>query len=78
MATDPCVEAAELKKIRRDLIAGEKATAVRFGEDEVRYTKADLPRLDGLIAEAEKQCAITEGKTPKRTRYAMGVRFRPY
>ncbi len=78
MDKDPCVEAAELKAIRRELITGEKAATVRFGEDEVRLTKADLPRLDGLIAAAEKQCAIAEGKIPKRTRYAMGVRFRPH
>lgn len=78
MADDPCIEAAELKKIRRDLITGEKASVVRFGEDEARFTKADMARLDGLISEAEKQCAIAEGKTPKRTRFAMGVRFKPY
>jgi hypothetical protein len=78
MADDPCIEAAELKKIRRDLITGEKASTVRFGEDEVRFTKADIGRLDSLIAEAEKQCAILDGRKPKRTRYAMGTRFRPY
>ena len=78
MAEDPCVEAAELKKIRRELILGQAASTVRFGEDETRFTKADLPRLDGLIAEAEKQCAILEGRIHKRIRYAKGVRFRPY
>ncbi|MGY6705915.1 hypothetical protein [Roseinatronobacter sp.] len=78
MAEDPCIEAAELRKIRRDLVTGEKATSTRFGEDEVRFTKADLGRLDGLIAEADKKCAMLEGRAPKRTRYAMGARFRPY
>ena len=78
MADDPCIEAAELKKIYRDISAGVAVSEIRHDDKSVSYTKADLPRLKSLIEEAERQCAIVEGRTAKRTRYAMGARFRPY
>lgn len=78
MPDDPCQEAIDLRQARRDLVLGEKASLVRFGEDEVRFTAADIDRLDAMIAEADKQCAIAEGRTPKRNRFAMRARFRPY
>jgi len=76
MATDPCIEAEELRAAKRDLVTGQAVREVRFGEDQVSYTKADLPALDRLIADAERRCAETQGK-PRR-RGARGVRFRPY
>ena len=75
---DPCVEAADLRRVRRDLITGQAVSETRFGEDMVKFTRADLGRLDTLIAEADAQCAIQRGEKPKRRRYAMGARFRPY
>ncbi|ETW10626.1 hypothetical protein ATO8_21221 [Roseivivax marinus] len=78
MATDPCDEANELRKIRRALVTGKAASEVDVEGDRIRYTKADLPRLDSMIAEADRQCAIQSGERPKRRRFAMGARFRPY
>ncbi|WP_037373560.1 gpW family head-tail joining protein [Sediminimonas qiaohouensis] len=75
---DPCQEAIDLRKIKRDLVTGREVSSTRFGEDEVRFTKADLGRLDAMIADADRQCAIQSGERPKRTRFAKGVRFRPY
>ena len=76
MASDPCIEAEELRAARRDLVTGQAVREVRFGEDQVSYTKADLPTLDRLIADAERRCAEAQGK-PRR-RGARAVRFRPY
>jgi len=76
MVTDPCSEAEDLRAARRDLVTGQAVREVRFGEDQVSYTKADLPALDRLIADAERRCAEAQGK-PRR-RAARGVRFRPY
>ncbi|WP_421998194.1 hypothetical protein [Roseovarius confluentis] len=78
MAEDPCQEAIELRQIKRDLVTGSAASVTRFGEDEVRYTKADLGRLDAMIAQADRECAVQNGERPKRRRFAMGARFRPY
>lgn len=78
MATDYCVELADLKRVRRGLITGQAVSETRFGEDMVKFTRADMNRLDQLIAEAETQCTIQSGGKPKRRRYAMGARFRPY
>lgn len=75
---DHCAEAADLRRIKKELITGRAVSETRFGEDFIRYTKADLGRLDALIAEADRLCSIDTGSNKKRTRYAMGARFRPY
>lgn len=76
MASDPCAEAEDLRAARRDLVTGQAVRDVRFGEDQVSYTKADLPALDRLIADAERRCAAAQGRPQRRA--ARGVRFRPY
>ena len=78
MATDHCAEAEALRKIKRDLITGTAVSQTEYDGKSVRFTKADLPRLDALITEAETQCALQEGRAARRTRHARGVRFRPY
>ena len=74
--SDPCQEAEDLRAARRDLVTGQAVRDVSFGDDRVSYSKADLPALDRLIAEAERRCAEAQGK-PRR-RGARSVRFRPY
>lgn len=75
---DPCEEAEALRAARRDLVMGQAVSEVAFGEDRVRYGRADLAMLDRMIADAEAKCALVLGQTVKRRRYAMGARFRPY
>lgn len=76
MATDPCIEAEELRAVRRNIVTGASVRDVQFGEDRVSYTKADLPALDRLIADAERRCAAAQGRPRRRS--ARSVRFRPY
>lgn len=71
---DPCAEAQALRDARRDIVLGESVVETRFGEDQVKFTKADLPALNALIADAERRCAESQGR-PRR-RYAKRIRFR--
>ena len=75
----PCKRAEQLRAVRDDLITGKAVSEVGFGDDRVRYTRADMARLDQEIATAEAACRAESGLSPApRRRYAMGVRFRPY
>lgn len=67
-AVDPCTEHAELVAIRKALVSGKAVKTARFGEDEVERFRADLSRLDQLIAQAARDCAAASGKrhTPHR------------
>jgi hypothetical protein len=76
MANDPCIEVEELRAAKRDLATGRAVREVRFGEDQVSYTRADLPALNQLITDAERRCAEAQGKPQRRA--ARSVRFRPY
>ena len=78
MTDDPCIRAAELKAVRRQIAAGEQVRSKQFGEDRVEFFRADPSMLDREIRAAERECAIAEGKTPKRNRFAIRGRFRPY
>ena len=60
--TDPCAEHAELLSIRRALVTGQAVKTSRFGDDEVERFRADLPRLDRMIKDAERDCAQSQGK----------------
>ena len=73
-----CQRLARLQLVRDDLITGKAVSEVAFGEDRVRYTRADLTRLDQEIAAAAALCREEQGLPQKRTRYALGVRVRPY
>lgn len=77
--SEPCERAAQLRSIRDDLITGKAVSEVGFGDDRVRYTRADLARLDQEIAAADAACRDAHGLAPApRRRFAMGVRVRPY
>ena len=72
-----CQEAIELRQLRRDIATGQAVSETRFGEDLVKFAKADPAKLDQLIAEADRECDAASGKTTRR-RFAIGVRHRPY
>ena len=79
MATEnACQRLARLQHVREDLITGKAVSEVAFGEDRVRYTGADMGALDREIAAAAALCREEQGLVQKPTRYAMGVRVRPY
>lgn len=73
-----CDRLARLQLARDELITGKAVSEVAFGEDRVRYTRADMDRLDREIAAATVLCRQEQGLPTRRTRYAMGVRVRPY
>lgn len=75
---DPCAEAARLRQKLSDIATGEAVAASRFGPDETRFNKADTTELKKLIEHYDRQCAIANGETPKRSRYAMAPRARRY
>ena len=75
---DPCAEATRLREIRTLIVTGRSESQIRFDVEEVRYHKADLSALDRLISEYDRACAIRNGETPKRTRFAKRAAFRPY
>lgn len=70
---DHCAEATRLNGILSAILTGDSIQAARFGEDEVRYFKADTEGLRRQIAYHDARCS------GKRTRFAMRGRFtRPY
>lgn len=74
---DWCQEAIDLRQLRRDIATGQAVSETRFGEDMVKFAKADPAALDRLIAEADRKCDEASGRKTRR-RYAIGVRHRPY
>lgn len=70
MPADPCAEAARLRELRTAIITGQSESQIRFGDEEVRYAKADMAALDREIARLEAECS------GRRTRFAKGFRFR--
>ncbi|SMC42919.1 gpW protein [Fulvimarina manganoxydans] len=75
---DPCAEAVRLRQKLSEIATGEAVSSSRFGNDEAKFAKADVTELKKLIAHYERECAISKGETPKRTRYAMAARMRPH
>lgn len=71
MPVDPCAEATRLRELRTSIITGQSEAQVRFGDEEVRYHKADMDRLDREIARYDAACRA-DGKP---ARYAKRLRF---
>ena len=59
---DPCLVASALKAARLQIASGGGVVVTRFGDDEVRFSSANLDRIDRLIADYDGQCAIKTGK----------------
>lgn len=72
---DPCAMAAALKKVRLRLVSGDMEEMARFGEDEIRFSRANSADLDKEIARYERACAAATPGTDRR-RFAKTMRFR--
>lgn len=76
---DWCERAAKLRQVETALLSGEMITEARFGSDMTRFAGASLGDVTKALNEALRQCAISRGEQPARTRFAMSGRMtRPY
>jgi len=76
---DWCDRAAKLRGVEMALLSGEMVTEARFGSDMTRFANASLGEVTKALNEALRQCALSRGERPARTRYAMsGLMTRPY
>lgn len=76
---DWCARAAKLREVELALLTGEMVEEARFGSDMTRFAKAaSLTDVKKALDEAMKNCTISRGERPARTRYAMAARARPY
>ena len=78
LAVDWCARAVMLRKVEEALLTGEMITEARFGEDMARYANARLDDVKRALDEAIRNCQRLRGETPRRTRYAISGRMRPY
>lgn len=69
---DPCAMATALRKLELQVVTGSGVVMTRFGDDEVRWSAANLGRLRDLIDDYERRCNLKNGI---RTRYAKRLRF---
>lgn len=75
---NPCEEAARLRAIRTAIATGDTVAQAGFGQDRVAYFKANLDLLEREITRLDRECAVAEGRSTKRTRFAISGRMRPY
>ena len=74
---DPCGRATKLRELRDQIMVGggviemesEQGNGVRR---RVRYSAANLERLEAEISAADNKCRVKNGKRPRR--YAIGMR----
>ncbi|MBN9047451.1 MAG: hypothetical protein J0H18_17565 [Rhizobiales bacterium] len=70
---NPCDAAKALRGLRIQIAAGGQTEVVRFGDDEVRYSKANIAALDQEIDRLSAECDRATGGT--RRRFAKRMRF---
>lgn len=75
---DWCARAVKLREVEMALLSGEMVTEARFGSDLTRFANASLGDVKRALDEALKNCAISRGERPQRTRFAKSARARPY
>lgn len=80
---DPCALYRALKGYRIKLAAGERVEEVEIRSPvTTRRTKfsagSKLEDLDRMLADAKAACELSLGERPRRARYAISGRFRPY
>ncbi len=78
LVIDWCARAVLLRKVEEALLTGEMITEARFGQDMARYANARLDDVKRALDEAIRNCQISRGEAPRRTRYAISGRMRPY
>ncbi|MBB3937925.1 hypothetical protein [Aureimonas phyllosphaerae] len=75
---DWCARAAKLRRVEEAILSGEMVTEARFGADMTRFASASLADVTAALNEALRRCAESRGEKPRRTRYAIPARARPY
>lgn len=75
---DWCARAIKLRQVESAILSGEMVTEARFGTNMTKWATAPLSEVRAAIDYAAQQCAIQNGEKPKRTRYAISGRARPY
>jgi len=75
---DWCARALKLREVEMALLTGEMVTEARFGEDMAKYATAKLSDVKAALDEATRNCLISQGDRPRRTRYAIRGIMRPY
>jgi hypothetical protein len=78
IAVDWCARAVKLRKVEEAILTGDMVTEARFGEDMAKYANANIGDVKRALDEAIRNCQISRGEVPKRTRYAISGRMRPY
>lgn len=82
--TDPCARALALRGAYYGLISGSSESLIRQstpeGDQEVRFAKSDLSRLQSELTAAEAECATKNGvEVPDRARrFAIRAGSRRY
>jgi len=61
--TKPCDMVLALKKQRLLVSLGRSVLIIRLGGEEVTYNRANLAKLDALIADYQRECDSATGKT---------------
>lgn len=75
---DWCARAQKLRDVETALLAGEMVTEARFGQDMTRFAIAGLASVTAALNEAMRECLIERGQAPRRSRFAIKGRMRPY
>jgi len=64
--TDPCLVWPVMQTALDKLLVGEGLALGRFGEDELQFSKADIPALKSRIADLKAECAAVGGTRRRR------------
>lgn len=75
---DWCARAAKLREVETAMLSGEMVTEARFGQDMTRFAGSGLAAVTAALTEAMRECLIERGEAPRRTRFAIKGRMRPY
>lgn len=75
---DWCARAAQLREVETAILSGDIVTEARFGQDMTRFASTGLTSVTAALDEAMRNCLIERGEAPRRTRFAIKGRMRPY
>lgn len=78
LVVDWCARAVKLREVEMALLSGDMVTEARFGTDMTRWANASISEIRRALDEAIRNCQISRGETPARTRYARRGIMRPY
>lgn len=73
--TDPCAVWPILDRVLLELLAGERATRARFGEDDVEFQKGDVAELRKRINELKAECDAKNGRVRRHAIRGGFVRY---